>query len=131
MRKSGAVSYRAASRSPCAAGHPAISCANAGRDRPKRSAFTRLFLGTKLRAYAWGVQLSFIRPGKSIENAFIESFDCKFRDECFNEHWFASLAEGHALIEAGRVDYSTVRPHRALAGERRDSYPNSLRVLAG
>ena len=68
-------------------------------------------------AYARGVQLRFIRPGKPIENAFVESFNGKFRDECLNEHWFASVAEAQMLIEAWRVDYNTVRPHSALAGQ--------------
>jgi len=68
-------------------------------------------------AYAHGVDLCFIRPGKPIENAYIESFNGKFRDECLNEHWFLSLADAQAKIEAWRVDYNTVRPHSALAGE--------------
>ena len=65
-------------------------------------------------AYAHGVELRFIRPGKPIENAYVESFNGKFRDECLNEHWFVSVAEAKAVIEAWRVDYNTVRPH-ALA----------------
>jgi putative transposase len=65
-------------------------------------------------AYANGVELRFIRPGKPIENAYVESFNGKFRDECLNEHWFVSLAEAKALIEAWRVDYNTVRPHASL-----------------
>jgi len=65
-------------------------------------------------AYARGVTLRFIRPGKPIENAFVESFNGKFRDECLNEHWFVSLADAKAVIEAWRVDYNTERPHRAL-----------------
>ena len=60
--------------------------------------------------HARGVQLRFIRPGKPIENAFVESFNGKCRDECLNEHWFASVAEARTLIEAWRVDYNTVRP---------------------
>jgi putative transposase len=68
-------------------------------------------------AYAHGLQLRFIRPGKPTENAFVESFNGKFRDECLNEHWFVSLADARALIEAWRVDYNTVRPHSALAGQ--------------
>jgi len=67
-------------------------------------------------AYARGVRLRFIRPGKPIENAFVESFNGKFRDECLNEHWFASVAEARGLIESWRVDYNTVRPHSALGG---------------
>ena len=63
-----------------------------------------------------GVTLRFIRPGKPIENAYVESFNGKFRDECLNEHWFVSLADAKAVIEAWRVDYNTVRPHSSLAG---------------
>ena len=65
-------------------------------------------------AYRHGVELVFIRPGKPVENAYVESFNGKFRDECLNEHWFVSLAEAQAQIEAWRVDYNTVRPHSAL-----------------
>jgi len=65
-------------------------------------------------AYAHAVELRFIRPGKPIENAYIESFNGKFRDECLNEHWFVSVAEAKAVIEAWRVDYNTVRPHASL-----------------
>ena len=67
-------------------------------------------------AYARGVTLRFIRPGKPVENAYIESFNGKFRDECLNEHWFVSLADAQATIEAWRVDYNTVRPHSSLDG---------------
>ena len=67
-------------------------------------------------AYARGVTLRFIRPGKPIENAYIESFNGKFRDECLNEHWFVNLADATQAIEAWRVDYNTVRPHSSLGG---------------
>jgi putative transposase len=77
-------------------------------------------------AYAHGVQLRFIRPGKPIENAFVESFNGKFRDECLNEHWFASVAEAQTLIEAWRVDYNTVRPHSALRKATPEQFANSL-----
>jgi putative transposase len=76
-------------------------------------------------AYARGVQLRFIRPGKPIENAFVESFNGKFRDECLNEHWFASVAEAKGLIEAWRIDYNTVRPHSALAGQTPQQFARS------
>jgi putative transposase len=78
-------------------------------------------------AYARGVQLRFIRPGKPTDNAFVESFNGKFRDECLNEHWFASVAEARALIEAWRVDYNTVRPHSALHGATPEQFANSER----
>ena len=67
-------------------------------------------------AYAQGVTLRFIRPGKPIENAYVESFNGKFRDECLNEHWFVSLADAQVTIEAWRIDYNTVRPHSSLDG---------------
>jgi putative transposase len=73
-------------------------------------------------AYARGVTLRFIRPGKPIENAYVESFNGKFRDECLNEHWFVSLADAKAVIEAWRVDYNTVRPHSSLAGRTPDQF---------
>ena len=67
-------------------------------------------------AYARGVTLRFIRPGKPIENAYVESFNGKFRDECLNEHWFVSLADAKAAIEDWRIDYNRVRPHSSLDG---------------
>jgi putative transposase len=67
-------------------------------------------------AYARGVTLRFIRPGKPIENAYVESFNGKFRDESLNEHWFVSVADAKATIELWRVDYNTVRPHSSLDG---------------
>ncbi len=65
-------------------------------------------------AYRRSVQLSFIRPGKPNENAYIESFNGKFRDECLNEHWFISLAHARSVIEAWRIEYNTERPHSSL-----------------
>jgi len=65
-------------------------------------------------AYRRRVQLDFIRPGKPVENAFIESFNGRLRDECLNLHQFTSLAEAHAIIEAWRLDYNQRRPHSSL-----------------
>ena len=65
-------------------------------------------------AYRTGVQLSSIRPGKPNENAYIESFNGKFRDDCLNEHWFLSLAHARSIIEAWRIEYNTERPHSSL-----------------
>jgi putative transposase len=65
-------------------------------------------------AYEHGVQLSFIRPGKPNENAYIESFNGKFRDECLNEHWFVTMAQARRIIEAWRVEYNTERTHSSL-----------------
>ena len=65
-------------------------------------------------AYERHVQLSFIRPGKPNDNAYIESFNGKFRDECLNEHWFLTLAHARQVIEAWRVEYNTERTHSSL-----------------
>ncbi|MAG36731.1 MAG: IS3 family transposase [Dehalococcoidia bacterium] len=65
-------------------------------------------------ATARGVVLDFITPGKPMENAYVESLNGKFRDECLNQHWFASLAKARELIEAWRQDYNERRPHSAL-----------------
>jgi putative transposase len=65
-------------------------------------------------AYRNGVQLNFIRPGKPVENAYIESFNGRFRDECLNEHWFLTMAHARRVIEAWRIEYNTERPHSSL-----------------
>lgn len=65
-------------------------------------------------AYKHGVQLKLIQAGKPTQNAFIESFNGRFRDECLNDHWFTGLAEARILIAAWRRDYNQHRPHSAL-----------------
>jgi len=70
--------------------------------------------GFDLWAYARGVWLHFIRPGKPVDNAFVESFNGKFRDECLNENWFQDLEDPRTKIDAWRHDYNDVRPHSAL-----------------
>lgn len=62
------------------------------------------------------VKLDFISPGKPNENAFIESFNGKFRDECLNENWFVSLEDVRRTIEEWRIDYNENRPHSSLGG---------------
>jgi putative transposase len=65
-------------------------------------------------AYEHGVRLNFIRPGKPVENAYIESFNGRFRDECLNEHWFLTMAHARRVIEHWRIEYNTERPHSSL-----------------
>lgn len=65
-------------------------------------------------AHKRGVKLNFIRPGKPVENAFIESFNGRLRDECLNQHWFLSLSDARRTIESWRESYNTARPHRGL-----------------
>ncbi len=61
-----------------------------------------------------GVKLHFIQPGKPTQNAFIESFNGKFREYCLNLNWFASLDDARSTIEDWRMHYNHVRPHRSL-----------------
>ena len=74
------------------------------------------FAGTALDSWAaqHDVHLHFIQPEKPIQNAFIESFNSKFRDECLNEHWFLTLQEAQLVIAAWRREYNEDRTHRSI-----------------
>lgn len=61
-----------------------------------------------------GVHLYFIDPGKRARNAYIESINGRFRDECLNPHWVTSISEAREIIEDRRIDDNTERPHRRL-----------------
>ncbi len=76
-------------------------------------------------AHANGVKLVFSRPGKPVDNAYVESFNGRFRDECLNTHWFRTLAEARVVIEAWRVEYNTVRPHSAHGGLSPEEFKRS------
>jgi putative transposase len=65
-------------------------------------------------AYWNHIELDFSRPGKPTDNALIEAFNSRFRQECLNEHWFMSLPDAQEKIEAWRHDYNHDRPHSAL-----------------
>lgn len=65
-------------------------------------------------AHRHGVALSFIQPGKPVQNAYIESFNGKLRDECLNENYFTSLLDARTTIEAWRQDYNETRRHSSL-----------------
>jgi putative transposase len=91
------------------------------RERRKAPAAIQVDHGTEFTsrvvdqwAYQNHVALHFIEPGKPTQNAFIESFNGKFRDECLNQNWFVNLKDAREMIEAWRVDYNTVRPHSSL-----------------
>lgn len=70
-----------------------------------------------LWAYQKDVILDFSRPGKPTDNSFIESFNGKLRAECLNTHWFMSLDDARAKLEAWRKDYNEVRPHSAIGNK--------------
>ena len=61
-----------------------------------------------------GVHLHFIQPRKPVQNAFLESFNGKFRDECLSEHWFLTLPEAQLVIEAWRREYNEERTHSTI-----------------
>lgn len=65
-------------------------------------------------AYHHQVRLDFSRPGKPTDNCFVETFNGSLRDECLNVHWFDSMGQAKAILEAWRVDYNESRPHSAL-----------------
>lgn len=88
------------------------------------------FAGQALDAWAYthGVSLDFIEPGNPSQNGHIESFNGRFRDECLNVHWFASLAHARTIIHAWREDYNTQRPHSALRGQTPSAFATSLAI---
>ncbi len=67
-------------------------------------------------AYKNQVVLDFIRPGKPVDNCFVESFNSRFRIECLNSHYFDSISEARLLVEDWRKRYNEFRPHRTLNG---------------
>lgn len=70
-----------------------------------------------LWAYSKRVKLDFSRPGKPTDNAFIESFNGSFRQECLNQEWFLSLEDARQKTEAWRQEYNLSRPHSSLGGQ--------------
>jgi putative transposase len=78
-------------------------------------------------AYERGVELDFSRPGKPTDNAMVESFNGRLRQECLNEHWFMSLTDAKDKIAAWRRGYNEARPHSALNWQT----PNEFALKAG
>lgn len=82
-------------------------------------------------AYRNGIKLQFIRPGKPVENAYIESFNGRLRDECLNEHWFMNLGHARRVIEEWRMDYNEIRPHSSLGYLTPEEFARKEGVEAG
>jgi putative transposase len=80
-----------------------------------------------LWAYTHHVQMDFSRRGKAPDNATVESFNGKFREECLNAHWFNSIEDARQKIDAWRWDYNEHRPYRSLEGLT----PREFAVKAG
>lgn len=77
-------------------------------------------------AYERGVELRLIEPGKPNQNAYIESFNGRLRDECLNEHWFTGLLQARTIIETWRREYNEERPKKALGGLTPAAYAKQL-----
>ncbi len=65
-------------------------------------------------AHRHGVKLAYSRPGKPTDNPFIEAFNGRLRQECLDQHWFASVEDARTTITGWWAEYNTVRPHTAL-----------------
>jgi putative transposase len=81
-------------------------------------------------AYERGVQLRFIEPGKPVQNAFVESFQGRLRDECLDRHWFVGLSDARHTVEAWRQDYNQSRPHSALGYRPPEEFRQAFEAAA-
>lgn len=81
-----------------------------------------------LWAHTNGVKLRFIQPGKPTQNAFIESFNGKFRDECLNDNVFVSLQSAQKIIESWRQDYNLERPHSSLNNQTPEEFVRTFNL---
>lgn len=77
-------------------------------------------------AHRRGIALRLIEPGKPNQNAYVESFNGRLRDECLNEHWFVSLNHARTVIEAWRREYNEERPKKSLGGLTPAQYAKQL-----
>jgi len=82
-------------------------------------------------AYEHSIELKRIEPGKPMQNAYVESFNGKFRDECLNEHWFVSLPHARIIIAAWKHDYNEQRPHSSLDYRTPAEFAASHRTRVG
>ena len=91
------------------------------------------FAGRTMQTWAAknGVELRFIQPGKPVQNAYIESFNSRFRDECLSQHWFASLSHMRSIVDSWRDDYNHHRPHSTLGYVPPALFAAQCRQLAG
>jgi len=82
-------------------------------------------------AYRNKVKLDFITQGNPVENAYVESFNGKFREECLNDNWFWSITHARNIIEEWRIDYNGQRPHSSLNYLTPDEFNEKWRFLQG
>jgi putative transposase len=107
-------------------------CSQRGKPRVIRTDNGPEFVGKAMLTWAHrhGIDLRLIEPGKPNQNAYVESFNGRLRDECLNEHWFTSLAHARAVIEAWRREYNDERPKRSLGGLTPAQYAKQLAIKA-
>ena len=107
-------------------------CSQRGKPAVIRSDNGPEFTGKAMLTWAHrhGIALRLIEPGKPNQNAYVESFIGRFRDECLNEHWFTSLGHARAMIEAWRREYNEERPKRSLGGLTPAQYAKQLAIKA-
>jgi len=107
-------------------------CAQRGKPVVIRSDNGPEFTGKAMLTWAHrhGIALRLIEPGKPNQNAYVESFNGRLRDECLNEHWFMSLAHARALIESWRREYNEERPKRSLGGLTPTQFAKQLAIRA-
>jgi transposase InsO family protein len=103
-------------------GKPSIICSDNGAE----------FTGKAMLTWAHrnGVALRLIEPGKPNQNAYVESFNGRLRDECLNEHWHTSLAHARTVIESWRREYNEERPKKSLGGLTPAQYAKHLALKA-
>ena len=107
-------------------------CSQRGKPGVIRSDNGPEFTGKAMLTWAHrnGIALRLIEPGKPNQNAYVESFNGRLRDECLNEHWFMSLAHARALIEIWRREYNEERPTRSLGGLTPAQFAKQLAIKA-
>ena len=103
-------------------------CSQRGKPAVIRSDNGKEFTGRAMLTWAhrMGIALRLIEPGKPNQNAYVESFNGRLRDECLNEHWFTSLVHARAVIESWRREYNEERPKRSLGGLTPAAYAMQL-----
>ena len=88
---------------------------------------------TSRRFLSWSlekrVRATTIQPGKPIQNAHIDSFNGRFRDECLNVSWFSNLTDARLKIQQWRLDYNRVRPHSSLNNQSPETFRRSWNAL--
>jgi transposase InsO family protein len=107
-------------------------CAQRGRPAVVRTDNGKEFTGRAMLTWAHrnGVALKLIEPGKPNQNAYVESFNGRLRDECLNEHWFTSLGHARVEIERWRREYNEERPKKSLGGLPPAVYAKQLAAKA-